>query len=184
MMETGGRPRKARQIDLSQAVMPTTNKPEISIRYDSKVAEGNIPCSRLVEEVAAAASAGSRRPDQMIISELEDESGDLAGTPTLKSTNSTVPVSWSRDGNVRIDMTKLLAVKRFPIPKRTRAHIPVGTDEVEKVGASIILMLSQAHFTPIEPRSKKSEGPKAKQPEGGAGEKAKSSEKDSPAQGA
>ncbi len=129
--------------------------PELVLHWRSYVAESSSLAALLIGQVSQESGTGTTRPDALIVNEIEGAPDDLALVPTLNKSSAHLPVTWVQDGaKARINLKKLLMVRRFPIPKGTRVHIPISAESLEGVGPTIAVHFGQAQFEPIE-RSKR-----------------------------
>jgi hypothetical protein len=149
-----------RPIDLTQAEprRKGVNDPELLLKWNSYTAEGNRLGTKEILRVAKAVKPGSTQPDYLAISELTDGSGDIAAIPTLQQSNQTLEVKWTQGGKTpRISFETYFALRRFPIPKGTTAHIPIETLPVKTADGpsdALVIHFSQASFQPIVERKK------------------------------
>lgn len=88
-----------------------------------------------------------RRPSFMNLIPIKGSPRSYQAIPTNTETVSTVPVIWSNDGRKgALDVSLLLSAYPFPIPRGSRAYIPI---EVSEDRQKLFIHFGKAEFRPM-----------------------------------
>jgi len=158
MAQSLARVLKGKVRDLSKTIVRRKNMSEasFSLSWRSYTAQSSALAVPTVHEVATAAGIGTMKPTAFEVGELEDNNDDVPLIPVARTTPNSIDARWVDQGTrVKVDLAKLLAVRPFPIPRNTRAEIPVSAQAVSGLGPCLILHFGQASFEPIEEAPKK-----------------------------
>lgn len=164
--------RMALPLDLSEVVVRTKkmNAPELVFQWDGTIGESTVLGGRMLIELAQELGSSSSRPSNLEVSAVttagenvtEETLGDVAVVPVHEKSLSTLSVKWPKERKAQIDCAKLFAARRFVIPHRQKAYVPMSVEEIEGLGKAVVLQFTQARFAEIEGKAK-AKGDPAKQ---------------------
>ncbi|HWI62457.1 MAG TPA: hypothetical protein VNT75_11500 [Symbiobacteriaceae bacterium] len=143
-------------IDLSNTVVRTKamNGEEGVMRHRGFSFQCSILGSGLLEQAGRSTPGGQARTPFVEVSKVGGSLDNVGLRPSVLETPSSLPVRWDAEGRANINLSKLLMVRPFPIPKGQRAHVPVDLEHLVGVGLCLVLRFPKATFETIETRKK------------------------------
>jgi hypothetical protein len=108
----------------------------------------------LLAECCQAERLPATVPNYLEIHELGDTMAYVLAKPTMIASESTIPLTETKE-DVRVDLTKLLAAQEItPVPG-ARMVIPVESVNLPDWGAGLVIHFQRAETVPIRRRGKR-----------------------------